>query len=305
VTAQPPRLVLVSSHVFGLRAFEGIFASPAFLTGQIEVALMVGLDPAHAPAGWDYRPLDTLAAEHGAPYLATSDGRLTSLSARIAEAAPAYLLVVGWARLIPAEILALPAPPSARAAGEGTHGCIGMHPTRLPDGRGRAAIPWTIIKGRDITALSVFFLEPGADTGPVIAQYELPVHPRETAASLSYRVANAHFTAGFDLAGQMAAGQVRGRPQRDADATTWPRRRPADGEIRPEMTRREVDALVRALLGPYPRAFVRTASGNVPIRAAVASPGPRDEPRPFRDDLIEFRCQDGIVFLRPDRNAQA
>ena len=39
-----------------------------------------------------------------------------------------------------------------------------MHPTLLPVGRGRAAIPWAIIKGLDKTGVTMFKLDEGVDT---------------------------------------------------------------------------------------------------------------------------------------------
>jgi methionyl-tRNA formyltransferase len=290
--AKPARLVLVTGHTFGVRAYEGIFASGAYLDRRIEVPLMIGLDGSHAAGTVGYHPAGPLAAEHGVPFVSTSDGRLVSLAPAIAAAAPDYLLVVGWSRLVPQEILAMPT-----AGGTGGPGCIGMHPTRLPDGRGQAPIPWTIIKGYTSTALSVFFLEQGADTGPVIAQYELAVHPRETAASLFYRIAHAHYTAGRELAACLADRGIPAVPQDEAAATRWPKRRPADGQITTAMTCQQVDALVRALLGPYPRAFVLDGDRKLPVAAArqVAAGASQVQP-----GWLRFTCADGVIELLVD-----
>jgi methionyl-tRNA formyltransferase len=293
---RPARLVLVSGHEFGLRAFQGVFSSAAFLAGQVEVPLMIGLDRGHAAATVGYRPLAGLAAEQRVAHVDTADGRLTSLAGRIRAACPDYILVIGWSRLLPEEILSIPA--QVTGGGPGRCGCIGMHPTRLPVGRGQAPIPWTIIKGCASTALSVFFLEAGPDSGPVIAQYGLDVRPRETAASLFYRVAAAHFTAGEQLAGQLAAREVPAVTQDQALASRWPKRRPADGEIRPEMTGAQIDALVRALLGPYPRAFVvscgqRRPVGRVWPGSCPPAPGPAG-------DWIGYECSDGKVYLHSE-----
>ncbi|MCW2932455.1 MAG: hypothetical protein JWM19_3417 [Actinomycetia bacterium] len=288
----PVRLVLVTGHTFGTRAFEGIFSSAAFLDEKIRVGLMIGLDDSRSAATVGYQPLSWLAAEQGVPYIGTSDGRLSSLAGRIRDAGPAYLLVIGWSRLVGEDILSIPAA-----------GCIGMHPTPLPLGRGQAPIPWTIIKGLKQTALSVFFLAAAADAGPVIAHYDLDVRDSETSASLFYRVGHAHFTAGLDLAERMGGGVVTARAQDEAAATRWPRRRPADGEIRDTMTAAEIGALVRALLGPYPRAFAWVAGERVAVRG-VERPAPaagRLDPDDGR--RVPFRCSDGIVYLLRDDTA--
>jgi methionyl-tRNA formyltransferase len=288
--AAPASLVLVTGHIFGVRAFEGIFSSRAFLDGRLAVPLMIGLDDSHAAGTVGYASPGPLAAEQGARYVSTADGRLSSLAGQIRARRPAYILVIGWSRLVGEDILSIP-----------SRGCIGMHPTMLPVGRGQAPIPWTIIKERDKTALSVFFLVAEADAGPLIAQHELDIRGGETSASLFYRIAHTHFTAGLELAERLGDGAVPARAQDEAIATRWPKRRPKDGEILATMTCREITLLVRALLGPYPRAFVRVggtedADGQkIEIRGVEPVTGGDGDGR-----RIRFRCRDGEVYLLPD-----
>ena len=300
-------LVLVTGHTFGVRAFEGIFSSRAYLDGRLEVPLTIGLDGGHAAATVGYQSLEHLAADHGVPHVSTADGRLTSLASQIRAAEPAYILVIGWSHLISGEVLSIPAEVTGGGTAQpgqpgqpGQFGCIGMHPTKLPDGRGQAPIPWTIIKGYQRTALTVFFLAAAADAGPIIAQYDLDVHDRETAASLFCRIAHAHFTAGADLAEGLAGHAVSSRVQDEAVASRWPRRRPRDGQISSSMTRAEIDALVRALLGPYPRAFAVVGGRRLNVhRVEPAPPAGLAGDRPPADGQcrVRFPCADGEVDL--------
>lgn len=269
------RLVLVTSRETGVRAFEGILASSAYLSGDIEVPLIVGLSRALAKENSGFDSPWRLARDCGARFEVTADGRLGSLAGEIKAAEPDYLLVIGWSRLIPADVLNIPA-----------IGAIGMHPSPLPVGRGRAPVPWAILRGLKETALSVFFLDEGADTGPLIAQYPVVIRERETSASLWSRLAALHFRAGMTLGRAMGNGPLLSRPQAGTPEV-WPKRTPADGEILPSMTRWQVDALVRAQLGPYPRAF--TAEG--PVRAAWFDAAPGSFP---------FRCADGTIHLTRD-----
>jgi methionyl-tRNA formyltransferase len=303
IAGQVP-LVLVTGHTFGVRAFEGIFSSRAFLDNKIQVPLMVGLDDSHAAGTVGYASLGRLAAEQGVRYISTSDGRLSSLAGQIRQVRPAYILVIGWSHLVGEDILSIPGAAVGRRDGEpGWSGCIGMHPTMLPTGRGQAPIPWTIIKDSDKTALSVFFLVAAADAGPVIAQYELDIRRGENSASLFYRIAHTHFTAGLELAERLGDGRVSARAQDETIATRWPRRRPKDGEILHTMTCHQIGLLVRALLGPYPRAFVWQAGEKVDIRS-VEPVADGDGATTCDERRIRFRCHDGEVYLLPD-NAKA
>lgn len=301
-TIEPTRIILVSGHLFGVRAFEGVLSSREYLQGQIDVRLMIGLAEQYKRATVGYSSLEGLAREYDTLYVSTDDGSLATIIDQIRELEPHYILVIGWSRLVNSDVLAIPRnwesnPPS----GSDSVGCIGMHPTELPVGRGQAPIPWTIIKGLESTALSVFFLEEGADTGPIIAQYAVPVHPRETAASLFYRMANMHYTAGFELAGGLALRSLDSRTQDSERATRWPKRRPSDGEIADTMTFSEIDALVRALTGPYPRAFVtvdgvRYEIDSVKRRSRHATSLGSSGSKVFVD-RIAYSCMDGLVDL--------
>ena len=299
------RLVLVSGHAFGAAAFAGILSSDAFLEDRLDVSAVIGLRAEAAGKTVGYRTLAPLAAEQRLQYLEAPDGRLAGLAGVIRGIRPHYLLVIGWSSLICQEVLRIPAEVAA-VKGDGGQdgvGCIGMHPTKLPEGRGQAPIPWTIIKGINHTALSVFFLEEGADTGGVIAQYPVEVRPRETASSLFYKIEHVHFRAGVELAASLAARSVTGSTQDESAASRWPRRKAQDGELTSAMTCDEIDRHVRALLGPYPRAFVTGESGRVPVRGVVPLVSPHSHRELVQDVdeyLLPFRCADGVVGLIPD-----
>jgi methionyl-tRNA formyltransferase len=59
-------------------------------------------------------------------------------------------------------------------------GSICFHPSLLPKYRGASAINWALIKGESVTGLSLFWVDPGIDTGPVLLQKEVKVDPDDT-----------------------------------------------------------------------------------------------------------------------------
>jgi methionyl-tRNA formyltransferase len=65
-------------------------------------------------------------------------------------------------------------------------GSICFHPSLLPRHRGGSAIPWQIIKGETRTGVTVFWVDPGIDTGPILLQKEAAIGPDQTAGSLYY-----------------------------------------------------------------------------------------------------------------------
>jgi methionyl-tRNA formyltransferase len=61
---------------------------------------------------------------------------------------------------------------------------IGYHPSLLPRHRGRDAIAAALAAGDRVTGGTVYELDDGWDTGPIIAQESCDIEPGETAARL-------------------------------------------------------------------------------------------------------------------------
>ncbi len=161
-----------------------------------------------------------------------------------------WLFIIGWSQIAKPRLLAAP-----------TRGVLGMHPTLLPTGRGRASIPWAIIKGLEETGVTLFMLDEGVDTGPILAQERVPLAPRETATTLYDRVQTAHRTLIARSWDDLMEDRLEPTPQNEELATVWPGRTPEDGRIDPAMSVDDVDRLVRATTHPYPGAFWEQADG--------------------------------------------
>ena len=192
-----------------------------------------------------------------------------------------WLFVIGWSQIVREPLLSAP-----------KRGCVGIHPTLLPEGRGRAPIPWAIIKGLKETGVTLFKLDAGVDTGPIIAQLRVPIAPDETATSLYERVADAH----RELIGRtwpmFEAGTVSMVPQDPQKGSEWPKRTPADGAINQGMTVLEVDRLVRATTHPYPGAFYDPPGEARRIRIWAGRPGSESEPP--GPSVFRLQLRDGV-----------
>lgn len=173
-----------------------------------------------------------------------------------------WLFIIGWSQIVGPEVLQAP-----------QRGCLGMHPTLLPQGRGRAAIPWAILKGLDKTGVTLFKLDEGVDTGPILAQEVISISPNETATRLYERVAQAHRTLISRIWRDLIADTIVLHPQDESQATEWPERKPEDGIILSVMDCVYVDRLVRAVTRPYPGAFIDDGCTRYIIWSGCAHPG--------------------------------
>ena len=225
--------------------------------GHLDVVITLRDDKARTKSGRVY--VDEFCARHGADLVKVGNvNDADSIDAVTAHRLD-WLFVIGWSQIVRAPMLAAP-----------SRGVLGMHPTLLPMGRGRAAIPWAILKGLTETGVTLFQLDEGVDTGPIIGQVRVPIAPDETATSLYARVADAHRDLIRRLWPALVADTVEATPQDESRATEWPGRTPEDGRITSEMSVQEVDRLVRATTRPYPGAFWK--EGNRVVRVWRGSP---------------------------------
>lgn len=156
-----------------------------------------------------------------------------------------WLFIIGWSQIASSELIQVP-----------RKGVIGAHPTLLPVGRGRAAVPWAIIKGLDKTGVTFFKMDEGVDTGPILDQYEISLPSDETATTLYSKVNEAHVNLIRQIWPKLQADSIKGEIQDESKASYWEGRTPADGELFWHMGVQNVDRLVRATTHPYPGAYV-------------------------------------------------
>ena len=89
---------------------------------------------------------------------------------------PDLIVVAGWRRMIPPDILAL-AP------------TVGFHSAKLPEYPGRAPVPWTLIRGDDYAYNTLLYLDEGVDTGDIIDERRIRVYPGDTPDILYHHMA--------------------------------------------------------------------------------------------------------------------
>jgi methionyl-tRNA formyltransferase len=155
-----------------------------------------------------------------------------------------WLFIIGWSQIASKDLLAIP-----------KNGVIGAHPSLLPVGRGRASIPWAIIKGLDKTGVTFFKMDEGVDTGDILGQFEISLTQLETATSLYEKVNQAHVELIKQIWPKLIQDDIVCVKQNEGLATYWNRRSPSDGELKDNMSLSEVEILVRATTKPYPGAF--------------------------------------------------
>jgi methionyl-tRNA formyltransferase len=256
----------------GLACMEEIYSCGE----RLELAITLRDDVARSKSGRVY--LDDFCAGRGINLIKTRHINDAEAVDAIRSNQIDWLFIIGWSQIAGQMVLDAPA-----------RGVLGMHPTLLPQGRGRAPIPWAILKGLRETGVTLFRLDAGVDTGDIVGQVAMPISETETATSLYARIADAHRTLLRRSLPALSSDDVQMTRQNESEATFWPQRRPEDGRITPHMTVEQADRLVRATTRPYPGAFWVEDGRSIRIWSGHAA-----GTRPARDTALRLTLLDGV-----------
>jgi methionyl-tRNA formyltransferase len=250
------KCAFVTSVQLGLSCMEEIYQ----VGGKLECVITLKDNLARSKSGRVY--VDDFCNQHNIEIVKIRKVNDSEAIEAIQRHEIDWLFIIGWSQIAQREVLQAP-----------KRGVLGMHPTLLPQGRGRAAIPWAIIKGLDKTGVTMFQLDEGVDTGPIVAQEVLPIAPDETATSLYHRVNEAHRKLMRRVWPDLVADRLVFQQQDESQATEWTGRTPEDGGIIQAMDCVSVDRLVRATTHPYPGAFLDYEGTRYRIWCGRAHPG--------------------------------
>ena len=154
----------------------------------------------------------------------------------------ADLFVVVAFRILPNSLITIP-----------KLGSINLHGSLLPAYRGAAPIQWALINGENETGLSTFFIAPKVDTGAVICQDKLPIHPNDNYGTLSERMGILGSVLLVETINLIESGSASAIKQNDNQATLAPKITKDMTNIDWSRPARELHNLVRGLT-PTPSA---------------------------------------------------
>lgn len=271
------KLGFVTCVQLGLSCMKSIYE----VGGTLDLAITLPDDKATSKSGRVY--LDDFCAKHRVPLLKSPHINDLEVVSSIKGAEIDWLFIIGWSQIAGPAVLAAP-----------RCGVLGMHPTLLPEGRGRAAIPWAILKGLNKTGVSLFKMDEGVDTGPIAAQVEIPLNQEITATELYLKVDAAHTQLIRCAVTQILSNQLKLSAQDDNAASFWPGRKPEEGKIDLGGSVYDAERLIRAVTRPYPGAFfIRNGLRHVVWSAEVVkSPQTSNQ----RGCVLEF--SDGFLLIK-------
>ena len=176
-------------------------------------------------------------------YSLTGDGmKSEDLLKTVKKWNPDIFFVSGWYYMIPQKWMMI-AP------------AYGMHASLLPDYSGGAPLVWAMINGEKKTGITLFKMDKGVDSGPIVGQLSVPINKNDTIASLYKKIE----LKGIELIDKYLPMVVNGKAklkiQDEKKRKIYPQRSPKDGEIDWNMPSIKIENFIKAQTKPYPGAF--------------------------------------------------
>jgi methionyl-tRNA formyltransferase len=193
------------------------FALPALRALSEEGHQVVGVvtqpdRPAGRGRGIGTSPVKEVALAEGIPVFQPERARGEGFLEEIRRLEPELSVVVAYGQILPSEVLELP-----------PRGSVNIHASLLPELRGAAPIQWAVIRGFDVTGVSIMRMEAGLDSGPVLYQVEELVRPDESASELAARLSEIGAEALIESIALLGVGLLREVPQDHNHATYAPK----------------------------------------------------------------------------------
>lgn len=223
--------------------------------------LLLTLPLARAGRHSDHADLLPIAREAGIEVVETANVNDTATLDSLRRFAPDVILVIGWSQVCGPEFRSV-----------ATRGCVGFHPAALPKLRGRGVIPWTILCNQEVTGSSIFWLDDGVDSGPILLQRLFDIAADETARSLYDKHTRNLAEMVVEAVELLEQGTTAGIEQDERNASYCARRRAEDGLIDWRNPAAEIERLVRAVGDPYPGAFTYLGDRKIVVTRAIVRP---------------------------------
>jgi methionyl-tRNA formyltransferase len=142
------------------------------------------------------------------PVLQPERARGEEFLAQIRALEPDLSVVVAYGQILKPEVLDLP-----------RFGSVNIHGSLLPELRGAAPVQWSIIRGHEVTGVTIMRMEAGLDSGPMLLRVEEPIGPEQTGSELAARLAEIGAEALVEALALLEDGQLVEEVQDHSKAT--------------------------------------------------------------------------------------
>ncbi|MCE3223274.1 MAG: fmt [Nitrospira sp.] len=234
-------------------------------------------------------PIKVVCQREGIPLLQPSKMKAPEFLEALRQWKPDVITVTAFGRILPPAILTLP-----------PRGCINVHGSLLPKYRGAGPVQWAVIRGERETGITTMLMDEGMDTGAMLLQERVVIHPNDTAGTLAPRLAEVGGRLLVETLRQLKAGTLKPQPQDHSQATLAPLLKKEDGLIDWTWPARDIANRVRGL-SPWPGAYTYVNGERWILWRLAVSEEPQGETAgvvtKVAKDRIDVATGDGTIQI--------
>lgn len=160
---------------------------------------------------------------------------------------PEVIFFIGWSWIIDEQMIK-------------EYKCVCLHPSPLPKYRGGSPLQHQILSGEKESAVTLFQMDDGIDTGDILYQEKFSLDG--DLSQIFQRIVRL----GSDGVSKIIENDYEIKKQNNEKATSFKRRKPNQSEITltdlKKYTAKQLHNKIRALQDPYPNAFIKCKDGS-------------------------------------------
>ena len=258
------RILFLGSPSFAVHALEALIAAGHEIVGVVTQP--------DRPAGRERRltppPVKVAAQAHNLPVFQPETLRDPAVIDALSALQPEVGVVAAYGEILRRAVLQIP-----------PLGYLNIHPSLLPLYRGPTPVAGAILAGETVTGVTIMLLDPGMDSGPILAQAVVNLPPTARTGPLTDELFRIGAQLLVETLPRYARGEIEPRPQDHSRATVTKMLKKEDGRIDWSLPAIVIERMTRAY-DPWPGAYtfwrgqpLRIISAAVVANESTASPG--------------------------------
>lgn len=258
------RVLFLGSPSFAVHALEALIAAGHEIVGVVTQP--------DRPAGRERRltppPVKVAAQAHNLPVLQPETLRDPVVIDALSALQPEVGVVAAYGEILRRAVLQIP-----------PLGYLNIHPSLLPLYRGPTPVAGAILAGETVTGVTIMLLDPGMDSGPILAQAVVDLPPTARTGPLTDELFRIGAQLLVETLPRYARGEIEPRPQDHSRATVTKMLKKEDGCIDWSLPAIVIERMTRAY-DPWPGAYtfwrgqpLRIISAAVVANESTAAPG--------------------------------
>lgn len=269
------RIVFFGTPEFAIPSLEGLYNEEKVVAVVTQPDKPKGRGLKSSPS-----PVKIWALEHGLTVLEPQKLKNQEFLITLKNLDLDLIVVCAYGKILPKEVLEIP-----------KFGCWNIHASLLPKYRGASPINWTILEGEKKTGITIFLMDEGLDTGPILLQKEISVENEDNSISLAKKLSILAKEAILEAIFLHKQGKLSAVPQSQEGVSYAPLLKKEDGFFTFEEPAYLIERKVKAFL-PWPTAYTYFQEKMLKVfKAKAISTGKTGIP----GEILEI-TKDGILI---------